>query len=657
MSHRIDPKTVRYFESRTDIFLKKCSADEKEDFILNTFAEVNREGWFICTNAKVCSSLEKLMPHANVTAIGIILKAFSKDLDSVFNTKFAHHVLHAAVKRCIEVEVRNDELVSAYLADYLEHMWENYPIYMHQPHSAPALRTYLQLMTGVSFSKSKHTGTYDLASVALSDPLDPSYSDRLTDLVNRILLSSEFDTFVVDAITCPLLQCLLIVCSKRLEDNFDAICSHILKKSVLLKPSEADTLAVSAEQSVNLPVGFSNPVAVFFMELIIQLLPPKLFLKFVRKNLLAVEFPASSVEEGSAGQPRSLVSVLAGHSVACRILRAVVLSFKKSLDLEAFLKALTLPGSNSFSGLRQALDCGQHYLLTALSAACLRLPTEQVQFAFEKSVLEAFGYTLKVKQHDSRFVRSLVSLRSLEDLEESAKQDNAATSPKNSTSDVVGNVDDDVEEVEEKDQVITSESPAYLPFKPQRPLQLDGTGLKTLNLTGCLLAEDMLMFALRRPIRLASSLVTLSPQEFYAWSRHYMLHRVIETALTSPAVPVERKRQIYTILTPQLPTLAFDACGSRVVEAVWKASANFPDVRAVREEMAKTFSQCSDRLNTSKYGRFVEKLVSSRAYIDNPARWRATKLPAEQKKAASNPAQKKRPHNNSSKSVPQKRPK
>ncbi|KAL7063227.1 hypothetical protein AAHC03_0407 [Spirometra sp. Aus1] len=589
MSHRVDPKTVRYFESRTDIFLKKCSADEKEDFILNTFAEVNREGWFICTNAKVCSSLEKLMPHANVTAIGIILKAFSKDFDSVFNTKFAHHVLHAALKRCIEAEVRNDELVSAYLADYLDYMWENYPIYMHQPHSAPALRIYLQLMTGVSFSKSKHTGTYDLASVALSDPLDPSYSDRLTDLVNRILLSSEFDTFVVDAITCPLLQCLLIVCSKRLEDNFDSICSHILKKSVLLKPSEADTLAVSAEQSVNLPVGFSNPVAVFFMELIIQLLAPKLFLKFVRKNLLAVEFPASSAEEGSADQPRSLVSVLAGHSVACRILRAVVLSFKKSLDLEAFLKALTLPGSTSVSGLRQALDCGQHYLLTALSAACLRLPTEQVQFAFEKSVLEAFGYTLKVKQHDSRF--------------------------------------------------------------------LDGTGLKTLNLTGCLLAEDMLMFAMRKPIRLASSLVTLSPQEFYAWSRHYMLHRVIETALTSPAVPVERKRQIYTILTPQLPTLAFDACGSRVVEAVWKASADFPDVRTVREEMAKTFSQCSDRLNTSKYGRFVERLVSSRAYIDNPARWRATKLPAEQKKAASNPAQKRRPSNKSSKSVPQKRPK
>ncbi|VDN15484.1 unnamed protein product [Dibothriocephalus latus] len=192
MTHRIDPKTVRYFESRADVFLKKCSVDEREDFILNTFAEVNKEGWFVCTNAKICSSLEKLMPYASITAIGLILKAFSKDLDSVFNTKFAHHVLHAALKRC----------------------------------------------------------TYDLESVALCDPLDPSYSDRLTDLVNRLLLSNEFDTFVVDAITCPLLQCLLIVCSKRLEENFDSICSHILKKSVLLKPSEADTLAVSPEQTV-----------------------------------------------------------------------------------------------------------------------------------------------------------------------------------------------------------------------------------------------------------------------------------------------------------------------------------------------------------------------------------------------------------------------
>ncbi|VDL99055.1 unnamed protein product [Schistocephalus solidus] len=607
MSHRVDPKTVRYFESRADIFLKKCSVEEREDFILNTFAEVNREGWFVCTNAKICSSLEKLMPHANVTAIGIILKAFSKDLDSVFNTKFAHHVLHAALQRCTEAEVRNDELVSAYLTDYLDHMWENYPIYMHQPHSAPTLRIYLQLMTGVRFSKSKHTST---------------------------LTSFPF-TF-----------------------------------------------------SFSLPIGFSNPVAVFFMELIIHLLSGKLFLKFIRKNLLAVEFPVSSTEEGSTPQSRSLVSVLAGHSVACRILRAVVLSFKKSPDLEAFIKALTLPGSNGVSGLRQALDCGQHYLLTALSAACLRLPTEQVQFAFEKvdffnysmptsssnrtkpnnpnsfltslfkSVLEAFGYTLKVKQHDSRFVRSLVSLRSLEDLEKSAGQDNAVTCPKNTTSGVDGNVDGDEEETVEENHQVMTESSEYLPFKPQRPLQLEGTGLKALNLTGCLLAEDMLMFALRKPIRLASSLVALSPQEFYAWSRHYMLHRVIETALTSPAVPVERKRQIYTILLPQLTILAFDVCGSRVVEAVWRASADFPDTRAVREEMAKTCSQCCDRLSTSKYGRFVEKLVSSRAYLDNPVRWRATKLPAEQKKAVSNSAQKKRSSSNSvAKSVPQKRPK
>uniref|UniRef100_A0A0V0J7H0 Nucleolar protein 9 n=2 Tax=Schistocephalus solidus TaxID=70667 RepID=A0A0V0J7H0_SCHSO len=501
-------------------------------------------------------------------------------------------------------------------------------------------------------------GTYDLESVTLCDPLDSSYSDHLTDLVNRLLLSTEFDSFVVDAITCPLLQCLLIVSSKRLEENFDSICSHILKKSILLKASAADNLAVSAEQSVSLPIGFSNPVAVFFMELIIHLLSGKLFLKFIRKNLLAVEFPVSSTEEGSTPQSRSLVSVLAGHSVACRILRAVVLSFKKSPDLEAFIKALTLPGSNGVSGLRQALDCGQHYLLTALSAACLRLPTEQVQFAFEKSVLEAFGYTLKVKQHDSRFVRSLVSLRSLEDLEKSAGQDNAATCPKNTTSGVDGNVDGDEEETVEENHQVMTESSEYLPFKPQRPLQLEGTGLKALNLTGCLLAEDMLMFALRKPIRLASSLVTLSPQEFYAWSRHYMLHRVIETALTSPAVPVERKRQIYTILLPQLTILAFDVYGSRVVEAVWRASADFPDTRAVREEMAKTCSQCCDRLSTSKYGRFVEKLVSSRAYLDNPVRWRATKLPAEQKKAVSNSAQKKRSSSNSvAKSVPQKRPK
>ncbi len=163
--------------------------------MLTTFLEVNKDGWPVCTNGRIATNLEKMMPFANAEATGCIMKAFIKEMDSVFNTKFAHHVLHAALRHCtVNPELKKDELIASCISDYLDYMWEKYPTFLQDPHGAPALRVYLQLLSGVTITKSGHTGLYEVDKVTLNDPLDTSYADRITDFTNKFLLSDEFNS-------------------------------------------------------------------------------------------------------------------------------------------------------------------------------------------------------------------------------------------------------------------------------------------------------------------------------------------------------------------------------------------------------------------------------------------------------------------------------
>ncbi|VDD77430.1 unnamed protein product [Mesocestoides corti] len=521
-----------------------------------------------------------MMPFATAEATGCIIKAFSKEMDSVFNTKFAHHVLHAAIRHCANnPELRQDELISSCISDYLDFMWENYPTFLQHPHGAPALRIYIQLLSGVMITKSTHTGLYEVDKVTLTEPLDPSYTNRITDFANKFLLSDQFNA----------------------SDPVGSLIHTIIP--------------------ARLPMGFSNPVAVFFLETLISVLPGKLLQKLIRKNLLTYTI---SKEDGEVEVP--LASALSGHGNACRVLRAAVRAVKRIDDIQAILSALEKPGPSGDAGLLEALNSGQHYLLTVLATASRKQNSEAVQFTFEKMILETFGYPLKAKKTDDQLIKSIVRLK---------RRDTASP------------------EVE-GEEVGTTSADAHK---------------TSCNLAGCLLAEEMLTFTYHRPTRLAASLACLAGPDMFAWARHQMLHRVLEAALLSPSVPAERKVRIFSTLKasfswpvlaiafdssftqtalsgssqradvrldvegrhvlPQLGPLAMDASGSRVVEAVWRATDSFlPETtgRSTKEEIAETLAPLAERLASSKFGRFVEHLVASSTYRTNRERWRQAKL-------------------------------
>lgn len=122
-------------------------------------------------------------------------------------------------------------------------------------------------------------------------------------------------------------------------------------------------------------MGFSNPVAVFFLETLIEILPGKLLQKFIKKNLLTYVVDSEEI---------SLASALAGHGNACRVLRAAIRAVKKTPDLTAVLSALEKPGPSGNPGLQEALSAGQHYLFTCLAKTSGSLNSESLQFTFEK---------------------------------------------------------------------------------------------------------------------------------------------------------------------------------------------------------------------------------------------------------------------------------
>lgn len=129
-------------------------------------------------------------------------------------------------------------------------------------------------------------------------------------------------------------------------------------------------------------MGFSHPVAVFFMETLISLLPGSLLRKFLKNHLLNMPSLKCSTTK------MSVVSALAGHENACRVLRATIRAVRRASDLEEIMSALQLPGiGETGAGLRMALDSGQHYLLIALAEACRRCSgsrAEVVQATCEK---------------------------------------------------------------------------------------------------------------------------------------------------------------------------------------------------------------------------------------------------------------------------------
>lgn len=136
-------------------------------------------------------------------------------------------------------------------------------------------------------------------------------------------------------------------------------------------------------------MGFSHPVAVFFVETLISLLPGRLLRKLLHNHILLLsESTAEVVDKSGDTSEASIASALAGHENACRVLRAATRAVKRASDLTDIMTALQLPGvDETSSGLEVALSAGQHYLLVALAEACRRCSgnkAESVQASCEK---------------------------------------------------------------------------------------------------------------------------------------------------------------------------------------------------------------------------------------------------------------------------------
>nr|CUU00202.1 hypothetical transcript [Hymenolepis microstoma] len=588
-----DPRKVKYFEGRSEFLLRHCRPDEREEFVKTTFMELMKDGWSLCTNGRVATCIEKMIPYATAEAIGLLLKTFTKEIYSVLNTKFAHHVLHAALRHCVEnPEFRDDTLISSSIEEYLDFMWENYMTLLQGTHSSPALRIYVQLLSGISVPKSPYSGLYDVTKVALIEPLDPqTYKSKITELI------------------------LLIICSKRMESDFEAICSTIIRRSKILKTDEeSEMIQLYGDYTHALPMGFSDPVAVFFTDTLVSLLPGRLVQKLLGDHILTVSLSS----EDSVETKLSIASSLAGHENACRVLRAVIRSAKHTSDLQSIMSALQLPGCNGEPGLEVALKANQHYLLIVLAEACRKCTgssAEHLQDTCEQMLLEAFGFSLKTKKPNDQLIKAFVRLKRLAELK-----------PPEDEGDDTSSGDND----EEKPKEIKNEEAG------QGELVIASTDEKVTScqLAGCLLAEEVFGFTSHRPIRLAASLACLPPNELFAWCRNCMLHRVIESAIISPSVPEQRKLQIFESLKSVLKILATDQSGSRVVEALWRSgdvatshsSKQVNVMMSIREELAKALAPASDRIASSKFGRFVENLVGSAAYSKNPRLWREAKL-------------------------------
>ncbi|VDO03941.1 unnamed protein product [Rodentolepis nana] len=613
-----DPRKVKYFEGRSEFLLRHCRPDEKEEFVKTTFMELMKDGWSLCTNGRVANCIEKMVPYATAEAIGLLLKTLTKEIHSVLNTKFAHHVLHAALRHCVEnPEFRDDTLISSSIEEYLDFMWENHMTLLQGTHSSPALRIYVQLLAGVSVPKSPHSGLYDVTKIALSDPLDPqTYKSKITELVNVFLLSEGFNNYVRDAMSGAFLQILLIICYKRMESHFEAICSTIFRRSKILKTDEeSEVIKLYGDYNHALPMGFSDPVAIFFTETLIGLLPGRLVQKLLGDHILTISL---SSEDSEVETKPSIASALAGHENACRVLRAVIRSTKHASDLQSIMSSLQLPGYDGKLGLEVALKANQHYLLIVLAEACRKCTgssAERLQDICEQMLLEAFGFPLKTKKPTDQLIKAFVRLKRFAELKPPKDGDGGTSCEDNG---------------EEEPHEIKTEDAG------QGEVVIASTDEKVTScqLAGCLLAEEVFGFTSHRPIRLAASLASLPPNEMFAWCRNCMLHRVIESAIISPSVPEQRKLHIFESLKPVLKILATDQSGSRVVEALWRSgdiATSQPSKQAnamisIREELAKALAPASDRIASSKFGRFVENLVGSAAYSKNPKLWREAKL-------------------------------
>ncbi|VDQ15086.1 unnamed protein product, partial [Trichobilharzia regenti] len=138
------------------------------------------------------------------------------------------------------------------------------------------------------------------------------------------------------------------------------------------------------------------------------------------------------------------------------------------------------------------------------------------------------------------------------------------------------------------------------------------------TLSGCLFVQTLLKFTQSPPIRVVSSLLSLSSKRLIAWAQHPQLSRVLEAVLTSVSVTIERKVELFKTLTDGFCILACHPSGSHVIEALWTATNDFGQPMVYKKLMAEQLtSKQAGHLDSHRYGHFVYKKLSLELYKTN----------------------------------------
>lgn len=126
----------------------------------------------------------------------------------------------------------------------------------------------------------------------------------------------------------------------------------------------------------SLPDGFVHPTLVYFTDVVIRLMPGKMFARFLASHVLN-----SGADEAQLPTP---ICLMPAHTVASYALRAILKRIKRPGDVRELFTALcqNIETMGSSYGLGSALKTKQHALINDLAVLCGKTEFSEMQKMF-----------------------------------------------------------------------------------------------------------------------------------------------------------------------------------------------------------------------------------------------------------------------------------
>ncbi|CAH8525421.1 unnamed protein product [Schistosoma turkestanicum] len=588
---KVERGIVKYYLDRVHCLSSITDTEEKHSFILNTFLAFQKDGWKIALHPQVCWCLEELITHANVECITVLLKILSKNWARIINSKFAYHVLHKALFQCQTFEYHADELIIDYVQSFCTHMKENLSVYLTDSHATHTCRIYPQILAGVRLEKDKTTNTFK-SNVQLVTAYDENYIESLTQLCKEFLFTKALKNHVVNECLCPFIQVLLLVASVRLSDVFVKKFKKIMKYSGLFITNLEENNLIERYLG-----SYTNPVASYFAELLVEVMPGANFADFLNSYILsncAVSLDCKN------SNPITLADLLMSNPTASRVLRAVIRRLTKPVDIKNFFTVIQSCKSNKF-GLRSIIPNKQYGILTDLADLCIRHPSEEFQRTFLRMLPTIFGFIKKDNSicKDNLFIRCLIGMITLNEL-----------------NDYINN-----QSIEHKVNVTTEDDSDDNKNKNNQHLNSEEDLINPVSLPGCLFVITLFKFTYAYPMKVIISLLSQSSKCLTAWAQHNQLSRVLEAFISSESIMNERKITLFKSLMNSFTVLACDPNGSHIVEAFLTVTNTWPQSIMYKELIAEQLNPIANQLQSHKYGHFIYMKLSLELYRNNKTLW------------------------------------